>query len=81
MGTIGAVSLLIESKLREMRGQAIRSLLELEHRAVYLRGRLEDDGELGLMVHESSDLNSYVMTFVSLVDRAGAFEEAKGYIT
>lgn len=71
------MSELAEQKLRQWRSGAIRQLLELERVAKELRDRLEEgDTDLGELVHESSDLNSYAMTFITYVDRTVALQEA-----
>lgn len=82
LGTIGAVSKLIDKRLNEMRAQAIRHLLETEQLAKQLRDRLEDEGNtLVDLVHPLTDLHSHAMNLVGLLDRSMALEEAKGYIT
>jgi hypothetical protein len=71
------VSDLVAKKKALWERSAIRTLLELEREAQTLRGRLErGDYYLCDMEDEASQLNSHVMTFITLVDRSAGLEEA-----
>lgn len=74
--TIGTVSELVERRLREWQSQAVRELLELETLARQLRDNLEDGSvRLDQMEHQASDINSHIMTFITLVDRSSGLAE------
>lgn len=70
MGTIGAMSDLVENVRADWTGNAARLLYELELKAREIRDKLEHgDIELAEVDHMASELNSYVMSFITLVDR------------
>jgi hypothetical protein len=70
MGTIGAVSDLVEKVRANWTANAARLLYELELKSREIRDKLEHgDIELAEVDHMASELNSYVMSFITLVDR------------
>jgi len=60
----------VEKTRRNWTANAARLLYELELKAKEIRDKLESgDIELAEVDHMASDLNSYVMSFITLVDR------------
>lgn len=78
MGTIGAVSDLVQKKIRQWRTEAIHNLYELEQMAEQVRGRLEADGQRSLIAEQEwiNDLHSEALSIVSYLDRTIGMEQA-----
>ncbi len=67
----------MKKKQEEWEAQAIRTLFHLEMAAEHLRAQLEHgDVYLADLEHQASDLNSHVMTFITLVDRSAGIAAA-----
>lgn len=68
--TIGTVSELVAKVRQNWTANGARLLYELELTAKEIRDKLEHgDIELADVDHLASDLNSYVASFITLVDR------------
>lgn len=77
MGTIGAVSDLVEKKLKQWRAETIRHLVNMEQVAKEMRDELEDDPRLDAPDPTGVDTLIYLTSSITtLADRITGFREA-----